>query len=161
MTPIYTVAGAVLLVIILVVYGTFRAMRRFRALAADQTRQISTHMAEGLSLEQSINKVISDLNRSKSFGLTSETIGKVSERIAGLSSTMSMDNVVVILAQFTQTYLLQETRGRKPREGLRLDNYKVQYAAENLELQQKNGHYLLKPGNRSDSASKYSVGRHS
>jgi len=53
----------------------------------------------------------------------------------------------VILAQFTQRYLLLETRKARSDAGT-LDNSKVLYAAEHLDLQERRGYYLIRPSSR-------------
>src|SRR5206468_12931288 len=128
----YTLVAVALLMVVRTIY----VMGKFRRLAADQKRQINGHMAEGSSLAESIGKVISDLNRVRRLGLDNSTVAAVSKKLADLSSIMDLSNVADILAQFTQRYLLLETR--TTRSGVRvLDNSKVLYAAEHLELQQR------------------------
>ena len=130
-------------------------MTRFRRLAADQKRQISGHLADGTSLAESIGRVISELNRARGLGLDNATISTVSKKMADLSSIMDTSNVADILAQFTQRYLLLETR-TAPSSGKGLDNRKVLYAAEHLELQERNGYYLIRPSTEADFTTKYS-----
>jgi hypothetical protein len=153
MIVIYAVVALGLLLIARTIY----IMGRFRRLAAEQKRQINGHMANGMSLAESINTVLSDLNRARGLGLTNATIGAASKKLADLSSIMDSDNVADILAQFTQRYLLLETRTSRPAAG-GLDNTKVLYAAEHLDLQERNGYYLIRPSTQADFATKYSDG---
>jgi hypothetical protein len=151
MMLIYIVGAIVLLLVARTIY----IMTRFRRLAADQKRRIGGHLGDGLSLLESIGKVISDLNRARGLGLDDATISAVSKKMADLSSMMDTSNVADILAQFTQRYLLLET-GTAPSTGKTLDNRKVLYAAEHLELQERNGYYLIRPSTQADFATKYS-----
>jgi hypothetical protein len=148
---------AIVALALLLVARTIYIMGKFRRLAAEQKRQISSHMADGMSLAESIGKVISQLNRTRGLGLDSPTISAVSKKLADLSSIMDISNVADILGQFTQRYLLLETR--IARSGVKtLDNSKVLYAAEHLDLQERNGYYLIKPSTQADFATKYSNG---
>jgi hypothetical protein len=148
---------AVVAVALLLVVRTIYVMGRFRRLAAEQKQQIKAHMADGMSLPDSIAALLSELNRARSLGLTDTTIGTLSKKLADLSSIMDLGNVADILAQFTQRYLLLETRTRRP-AARALDNSKVLYAAEHLDLQERNGYYLIRPSMQADFAIKYSDG---
>jgi hypothetical protein len=155
MAPIYLLIWSVVALALFLVARTVHIMRRFRRLAAEQKQKINAHLAERLSLSQSIATVLSELNRARSLGLTSATIDAASTRLADLSSKMDLDNVVDILAQFTQRYLLLETRTSRP-AARTLNNSKVLYAAEHLDLQERNGYFLIRPSTQADFATKYS-----
>jgi hypothetical protein len=129
---------------------------RFRRLAAHQRRQVSYHLSEGLALGDAIASVLSDLNRQRDLGLTNATINAVSQRLAHLSSVMDASNIVDIFAQFTQRYILLETRIRLFRAtSVVVDNSKVLYAAEHLDLQERNGYFLIRPSTEADFTTKY------
>jgi hypothetical protein len=157
MAPIYLLICGVVALALFLVARTIHTMRRFRRLAAEQKQKINAHLAEGLPLSESIATVLSELNRARSLGLTNATIDSVSTILANLSSKMDLDNVVEILAQFTQRYLLLETRTSRPHPRT-LDNSKVLYAAEHLDLEERNGYYLMRPSTQADFANKYSGG---
>src|SRR5882672_3870195 len=129
---------------------------RFRRLAELQKRQLSHYLSEGLALVDAIASVLSDLNRVRSLGLTESTINTVSQELASLSSVMDSGNVGDILAQFTQRYILLQTRIRLfPSAPLALDNAKVLYAAKHLDLQERNGYFLIRPSTQADFTTKY------
>jgi len=155
-TLIYAIAAVALLLVVRTTY----IFLRFRRLVAEQGREIGFHLSQGLSLEAAIGKTLSDLNRTRALGLAEATLGAVGRRIAGLSAVMETGNVVDILAQFTQRYLLLETRtpffqrssAQAPR---RPNDNKVLYAAEHLDLQERGGYFLISPSTQADFRTKY------
>jgi hypothetical protein len=129
---------------------------RFRKLSALQKRQLSHYISEGLEFRDAIANVLSDLSREGSLGLTEATINIVSQKLANLSSMMDGSNVADILAQFTQRYILLQTRIRLFHSApMTIDNAKVVYAAEHLDLQERNGYFLIRPSTHTDFTTKY------
>lgn len=153
MTVIYFVVALALLLVARTIY----IMGRFRRLAAKQKQEIEAHLGEGMSLAESVATVLSQLNQTRGLGLTSATVKELGMKLADLSSIMDFSNLADVLAQFTQQYLLLETRTSG--SGARgLDNNKVLYAAEHLDLQERNGYYLIRPSTQADFATKYTDG---
>jgi len=129
---------------------------RFRRLAALQKGQINHYLSEGLEFRDAIAKVLADLSRERSLGLKEATINTVSQKFASLYAMMDGSNVADILAQFAQRYILLETRIRLfPSAPMGIDNAKIVYAAEHLDLQERNGYFLIRPSSQADFATKY------
>jgi hypothetical protein len=152
MMLLYVIAAIVLAFVI----RTTFVFARFRKLASEQKHQVGRYLSDGLSLTAAVERVLSDLNQERNLGLTQAAISTVSQRIAALSSIMDTSNIVDILAQFTQRHILLETRSnffRKPPSAL--DNNRVLFAAEHLDLQHRNGYFLLKPSTQADFKTKY------
>jgi len=129
---------------------------RFRRLTFEQKHQINRYLSDGLSLQAAIERVLSELNQKRNLGLTEATINTISQKITNLSSITDVSNVVDILAQFTQRYILFEDRFSLFRKTpWMLDNNRVIYAAEHLELHERNGYFLIKPNTDADFKTKY------
>jgi hypothetical protein len=152
MTVIYFI-GIILGVILI---RTTYVFVRFRRLAALQKQQLGHYLSEGLEFRDAIAEVLSDLSRERGLGLTEATINTVTQKLAGLASMMDSDNVADILAQFTQRYILVETRIRLFHSApMAIDNAKIVYAAEHLDLQERNGYFLIRPSTHADFTTKY------
>ncbi len=161
MTLPYTIAIVIGITLVWTFYifvvRAFYIFLRFRKSATLQRREINYYLSEGLKLDEAIARVLSDLNRQRGLALTEATISTVSRKLADFSSMMHDSNIVDILAQFTQRYILLETRmrffGGTP---IVIDNSKVLYAVEHLDLEERSGYFLIPPSTEADFASKYS-----
>lgn len=149
---LYVIAAIVLAFVI----RTTFVFARFRKLASEQKHQVGRYLSDGLSLTAAVERVLSELNQKRNLGLTQAAISTVSQQIAALSSIMDTSNIVDILAQFTQRHILLETRSNFFRKvPSALDNNRVLFAADHLDLQDRNGYFLLKPSTQADFKTKY------
>ena len=120
------------------IWGFFK----FRLITRGTKVAIRLHLASGLTLFDAIKKAFLDLNMSRNLGLHEITIEKVSSKIANLETIMDTDNVVEIYLTFIWRYIFRDGRKMKPTN---LEDQKIIYALENLDFNEKNGFYVIKP----------------
>lgn len=114
--------------------------------------QINFYLSNGLSLFDSIKKALQNLNKSRNLGLKDSTIKKVSEEIADLKQTMNINNIIEIYSTFIHRYIFRDGRKMRPTN---LMDEKIIYAAENLNFNEKNGFFVIKPDKGEDFEKKY------
>ena len=126
-------------------------------------REIGYYLSTGASLVEAKELAFSDLNRNANCGLRSDTIHGIAHKLASLSGVMDASNVVEIYSSFVERYVL--LRGRvavvrdvPSKKSLKLDEARLLYAVEHLDLVDRNGYYCLKPSTEEDFKTRYPKG---
>ncbi|MGI6374113.1 MAG: hypothetical protein ACOX0C_02145 [Patescibacteria group bacterium] len=102
---------------------------------------INRYVAEGLSLFEAINNDFEKLNKSRNLNLQTDTIEKVSHKIAELQKIMDIDNVAEVYSAFLFWHIFKSKVGLSPNN---LSDQKIILASENMKFNEKNGYYVLK-----------------
>lgn len=146
----------ILLVIILLATGLFLwvvwGFIKYKSKERMDKNEILSYLHDGLSLEQSLRKAFSNLNKFQNLGLKTSTIDRVSHVIAELSSTMDTDNLVEVYSTFVHRYIFRDGSLKNPTN---LSDEKIIYAAETMEFNERNGYFVIKPDADEDFDKKY------
>ena len=114
--------------------------------------EISSYLSEGLPLAGAIGKAFSNLNKYQNLGLRSSTIERVSNGIAELEKMMDTSNVAEIYSTFVYRYIFKDGKNKKPTN---ISDQKILYALENLDFNERNGYFVIKPDKDEDFDKKY------
>jgi hypothetical protein len=151
-----------LLVLAFFAWSVWRFLKYKRQESGDK-RNVGYYLSTGASLAEAMELAFSDLNRTANCGLHSDTIHAIAHKLASLSGIVDASNVVEIYSSFAERYIL--LRGRvavvrdvPSKKSLKLDEARLLYAVEHLDLVERNGYYCLKPSTEEDFNTKYPEG---
>src|SRR6266478_1500726 len=154
------IACTILLLVLAFFAWTFWRFLKYKRQESGDKRKVGYYLSTGTSLPEAIELAFSDLNRTVNCGLRSDTIHAIAHKLASLSRIMDASNVVEIYSSFVERYVL--LRGRvavvtdvSSKKSLKLDEARLLYAVERLDLVARNGHYCLKPSTEEDFSTKY------
>lgn len=147
-----------LTVVIILIVGFFLLMvwrfSKYKMKEKKNKNEIYSYLSEGLPLSKAIEMSFSNLNRRQNLGLDTFTISNVSMGMADMIRIMDIDNVVEIYSMFIHNYIFKGDVGKKP---IKISGEKILYALENLNLQEKNGYFVIGPDKKEDWDKKYPV----
>ncbi len=107
----------------------------------------------GLSLSGSLEMAFSNLNESKNIKLDHSIVFVVAREISNLNKIMSVENVIEIYSQFIYRYIFNNGKDKKPKE---ISKEKLIYALDNIDFDNYNGYFVIKPDKGDDFDKKYS-----
>lgn len=133
---------------LLVVWGFMKYKNKERM----DKNEVYSYIRDGLSLEESLRTAFSNLNKYQALGLHNSTIDKVGNILAGLEKMMDTNNIIEIYSTFIHRYIYRDGRLKKPTN---LSDEKIIYALENLDFNERNGYFVIKPDKDEDFVKKY------
>jgi hypothetical protein len=140
----------VLAVVGFVVWNIF-AFVRYKGQETGHKRILSGYLASGFTLSQALERVLTELNGTLTKKLNATTVSTVAEKLASLQSMMDTENVIEIYSTFVYRYIGRNSNQPHPN----VNDTNVLYALNNMEFQQQNGYFVLKPDRDEDIDKKY------
>jgi len=146
----------ILIIVLALVVGfvvwTFFGFLQYKRLEAKDKSTISQLLSQGHDLMSAFTTALADLNTRYDLSLSQQTISHVANKIAEVAPQMGSGNVIEIYSTFVHRYLFRD----KPRRtGVKLGQTKVVYAADNIDLQERNGYFVIRPDTPEDIELKY------
>lgn len=141
----------ILSVVVIFIVWNIWSFLKYKKNEAKNKMTIQRYLSNGLTLDKALGKAFSDLNENLKLGLSSSTITIVAEKVADLNKMMGVDNVVEIYSTFIHRYIFRCTR-KKSRS---VSDTKIIYAIENMEIDERNGYFVIKPDTEKDFDKKY------
>jgi hypothetical protein len=157
------IACTILLLVLAFFAWTVWRFLKYKRQESGDKRKVGYYLSTGASLAEAIELAFSDLNRTANYGLRSDTIHAIAHKLASFSGIMDPSNVVELYSSFVERYVF--LRGRvavvrdvPSKKSLKLDEARLLYAVEHLDLVERNGYYYFKPSTEEDFKTKYPEG---
>ncbi len=112
---------------------------RYRHYETRIRQQVAPFLSLGMSLRESIEKAFGKMNEALPYKLKPQTISEVAANITSLETAMDAENAIDIYAFFVFRYVFRMTF--RPH---RIEDEKILYASQTLELIRQNSYFGLK-----------------
>ncbi|KKS39530.1 hypothetical protein A3H03_02815 [Candidatus Kuenenbacteria bacterium RIFCSPLOWO2_12_FULL_42_13] len=132
------------------VYGFIKHKQTIRM----DKNEIYSYLNGGLSLKEALKKAFFNLNKYEALGLSDLTVDSVSRKLAGLSIKMDNENIVEIYSDFVYRYIYRQRNGRL-KKPIDVSDEKVIYALDTLDINGRNGYFVIKPDKGEEIDKKY------
>lgn len=142
----------IVIIIVLLVGWTVWGFVKYKSKERMAKNEIYSYINDGLLLPEAIKKSLMNVKEYTNLNLDKATINKVGDIIASLSNRMNIDNVIEIYSTFIHRYIYRDGRNKKADN---IEDKKIIYAVENLELNERNGYFVIQPDKGDDWDKKY------
>jgi hypothetical protein len=149
------IACTILLLVLAFFAWTVWRFLKYKRQESEDKRKVGYYFSTGASLAEAIELAFSDLNRTANCGLHSDTIHAIAHKLVSLSELMDASNVVEIYSSFVERYVLLKgrvaiVRDVPSKKSVKLDEARLLYAVEHLDLVERNGHHCITPSTEED-----------